>query len=831
VNTFVACSQGGEPTAFQQALADVLQRTADHEDDTHIWQEAISQLEQSLAPAARLGMAELLGNARLAISAQMQRQYRMYVLDERWISSRLSLLTAWLLTSLDEQQIYTVLANHLPEMDIQTAYLATFDAQGGDPYSWIVVRDTLDPTRELVRFRSYEFPSICISQDHPFILTLIPIMDQSGQLGFMAFDAVHFNLYGFIVQQLGGALNTVRLYRQATEARRLAEEANRMKSRFLSTISHELRTPLNLIVGLSGVMLQESEEGSTTLPDAIRKDIERVQAYTQHLGGLIGDVLDLASNDAGQLRLHNDYVDLGQTLQIVAESGRQLALDKGLTWHAEFPESGPWVWGDRTRLRQVVINLVNNAVKFTTRGEVRLTLTTDQGRVTVSVQDTGLGIPADEQSRIFDAFQRTEASISGGYPGLGLGLSICKTLVEMHSGVLSLHSSGIPGEGSTFYFTLPEVSPLEPPQALASKPPYAEKTLLFLFQDPAINDRLAAKLNEQGVKLQCIPMEHSADWQSSLVTTPPDTIVLDISEKSHLAWRAMKTIKNIPSIQGIPIIFMASRPQGESVLNLDYLTKPIEPEELTKLLDQHWMLTDSTQSVRTFLVVDDDIATLELHARIVRLQSPSNRVLTAANGRAALKLLSEEKIDLVLLDLQMPELDGFGVLQAMREMPRTHDIPVIVVTGKELTETDLEQLGEGVAVVLSKGLFTQDETIAHMGAALERKRRLNLDAQRLVRLAMLYIHTHYAEPISRGEIARHISIAEDYLTFCFRQELGTTPIKYLQRYRVNRAKHLLKNTSKSITEIALEVGFTDSGYFSRVFHRETNMPPEVFRRL
>jgi signal transduction histidine kinase/AraC-like DNA-binding protein len=766
----------------------------------------------------------------LAISAQMQRQHREYVLSERWVSSRLSLFTARLQTSLDEQQIFTVLSRHLPDMNIQIALLVTFEAEDDDPFAWSVVRNTLDLTQNLVRVRSFEFPSGCLPNDDPFILTLIPIMGQSGQLGFMAFDATHLNLYGFIVQQLGGALNTAHLYRQATEARRMAEEANRMKSRFLSTISHELRTPLNLIVGLSGVMLQESDEGKAALPDSTRKDIERVQAYAQHLGGLIGDVLDLASSDAGQLRLHYDYVDLGQTLRIVADSGSQLALDKGLAWRAEIPEGGPWVWGDRTRLRQVVLNLVNNAIKFTTRGEVCLTLKSTQGQVTVSVQDTGLGIPPDEQSQIFEAFQRTERSIAGGYPGLGLGLSICKTLVEMHGGDIRLCSSGVSGEGSTFYFTLPEVRPPELQSEPADRAPGAEKSILLLFQSPGVNDRLAVNLSKQGVKLQQAPLEQSAEWQSKLVVSPPDAIVLDISDKSNLAWRAMKSIKNIQAARGIPVMFYASTPQGESVLNLEYLTKPIEPDELTRALDQHLMLANPSQSVRTFLVVDDDINTLELHARIIRLQSDANRVLSAPNGREALKLLLQEKIDLVLLDLQMPEMDGFGVLQAMREMPRTRDIPVIVVTGKELTEADMERLNEGVAVVLHKGLFTADETIAHIGAALERKRRLSLDAQRLVRQAMRFIHTHFAEPISRGDIARHISIAEDYLTFCFRQELGTTPIKYLQRYRVNQAKSLLKNTTKSITEIALEVGFTDSGYFSRVFHRETNMPPEVFRR-
>ena len=228
--------------------------------------------------------------------------------------------------------------------------------------------------------------------------------------------------------------------------------------------------------------------------------------------------------------------------------------------------------------------------------------------------------------------------------------------------------------------------------------------------------------------------------------------------------------------------------------------------------------------------MDDDPDTLEMHARIVQAHSPSHRVLTARNGLEALDLLQREQIDLVLLDLMMPELDGFGVLEAMREKEATREIPVIVLTGQVLTERDMARLNRGVATVLSKGLFSLEETLAHVDTALERNRKLSGEAQRLVRQAMAYIHEHYAEPISRTDLARHVALSEDYLTACFRKELGVTPIAYLNRYRVHQARQLLTDTGKSITEIALEVGFSDSGYFSRVFRREVGVSPEAYRQ-
>lgn len=328
---FSVSAQPENAQNFQAALSHALQRTAERDDDAHIWQDAMFILENAVEASLLSAYQPLLATARTAISAQMQRQRRLHLLEERWNASRLSLLTARLLTALDESQIYAILENHLPDFDIPTAFVGIFETDSQPPVSWCELRNVLNVDQPHIRCRCQNFPPAgLLPDDRPFWLTLIPLMDQSGQIGFMAFDTARLDLYGAIVQQLGGALNTARLYRQATEARRVAEDANRMKTRFLSTISHELRTPLNLIVGLSGFVLQESDEGQTVLPENTRADVARVHAYAQHLGGLIGDVIDLASSSMGKLRLQYEVVDLGQTLRLVAESGHQMALDKGL---------------------------------------------------------------------------------------------------------------------------------------------------------------------------------------------------------------------------------------------------------------------------------------------------------------------------------------------------------------------------------------------------------------------------------------------------------------------------------------------------------------------
>lgn len=230
----------------------------------------------------------------------------------------------------------------------------------------------------------------------------------------------------------------------------------------------------------------------------------------------------------------------------------------------------------------------------------------------------------------------------------------------------------------------------------------------------------------------------------------------------------------------------------------------------------------------TILIVDDEPAVLEMYARVVQNQPAAYRVLKAGNGREALERMHRERPDLVLLDLLMPDLDGFGVLEAMRSGEATRDIPVIVLTGQALTARDMERLSCDVATVLEKGLFSVDEILARIGEALAPRRKLGNETRRLIRKAMAYIHEHYAEPVSREDVARHVGVNKDYLTRCFSRETGIPPVAYLTRYRVNQAKTLLAAGEKSVAEVAVAVGFSDSSYFCRVFRQQAGVPPSAY---
>jgi YesN/AraC family two-component response regulator len=230
------------------------------------------------------------------------------------------------------------------------------------------------------------------------------------------------------------------------------------------------------------------------------------------------------------------------------------------------------------------------------------------------------------------------------------------------------------------------------------------------------------------------------------------------------------------------------------------------------------------------LIVDDDPHILDLHTRLVKHQVPGCQVLAAHHGREALAMIEHIRPDLILLDLMMPELDGFGVLEALRSRESTRDIPVIVLTARTLNEADMARLNRGVVSVLEKGVLNVDETLARVATVLTHVNQFGSATKRLVRKAMVYLHEHYTEPLTREQIAQHVGVSESHLANCFHQELGISPMMYLNRYRIKQARALLEAGELNVTEVALSVGFSDSAYFGRLFQREVGISPGAYRR-
>jgi len=317
-----------------------------------------------------------------------------------------------------------------------------------------------------------------------------------------------------------------------------------------------------------------------------------------------------------------------------------------------------------------------------------------------------------------------------------------------------------------------------------------------------------------------------------LVAYPPAAIILDFDPEQEQGWGTWRALKRNPVTQEIPILFYRQFQEAGrgAVFELDYLSKPLNQNRLAQALGRYGLTSGDAPDGKIILIVDDEQNTLDLHAALVHSQLPDSRILFARDGLQALEAMKQCLPDLVLLDLMMPVMDGFTVLENMRRSEAARGVPVIVLTSHHLTETEMERLNQGVAAVMEKGLFRADETLSKIEAVLARNKSLGSEARRIARRAMAYIHEHYAENITRKVLAAHVGVSEAYLSTCFRREIGVSPTTYVERYRIKQAKALLETTQQSITQVALEVGFCDSSYFGRVFHKEVGVSPNAYRR-
>ncbi len=838
---FLACLEKPDPAPFRGAVQRLLEYTAAEGDEIETWQKAVTVLRARLADLLADGLeskeacaVEYLDQARIEISNIAQRESSRSLVAASRAAQVNGQMVAHFFSATDETELFDVLNRYLPWIGIQHAAAFFYEAEGDDPVA--LSRREGAPAGEAGAgwFATRSFPPQGFyPSDQPYSLALLPLQTLEGSIGYIAFKGDVLEWNALITTQLMAALRGIRLYRTAVEERRHAEEANRMKGRFLSVVSHELRTPLNLISGLSNMLLKDRRvgeaEGEAEGAHVNWDDLERIFISAQHLDSLIRDVLDLARIDVGKLNLTCEPLNLSEVFDAVAMIGEKLARDKGLAWREEIQPDLPRVNGDRTRLRQVILNMINNAVKFTSHGEVLLSAYLRGDEVVVSVKDTGLGIPPEEQDSIFDEFTQSDRTAARGYGGLGLGLAICRRLVELHGGKIKVTSSGSEGQGSTFFFTLPVLK--EQPAQQVHPGLAGGEHVVLLVSDRQAGEWIQAQFALQQITSSIYVVDRDSDWLSWVILEDPQAVVLDFGLTSQSGWEILKLLKENPSTQDLPVMFYSLGKEDDcgSLLEMNYLSKPVSGVDLAQALSSQGLLnSNGSHSRRSILVVDDDPEVLALHVRQVQALSADFTILQAQGGEQALALIREHHPALVLLDLMMPGLNGFGVLEALRADASIRSTPVIVVTGQVLTEEDMQRLNQGVSSVLRKGMFSPEETLEHVSAVLERRRRPGSEAHRAVMKAMAFIQAHYADGISRRDVAAHVGLSERHLTRCFHQETGLTPITYLNRFRVQQAKELMQLGKTSITEIALEVGFSNSGYFTKVFRDETGLSPRAF---
>lgn len=809
------------------------------------WHNRISVLREQVLcciddPNDAQWVEDLFQQARVLVSQALLWEQSKRRKDAQQRTNLLYEISQSLVTTFDTPELMEVLARELPRLGIPSAYISVYERSLDN------LRLLLAYTRQgrcnqiSEKYPSWQFiPDELLPLEQPYSLVIELLYFQDEIIGMVALEmgpregSVYDILRGQISSVLKGVqlfIQNTDLYEEAKHAQKNAEEADRLKSRFLASVSHELRTPLNMLIGLSEMLLKEQTTNRPPLPTLYRQDLERIHTSAHHLDDLLRDVLDLAHSQMGRLKLVSKPVDLQKVLQAVSALVEPIIRQKGLDWKVTIPAGLIPVWGDAARMKQILLNLIHNAIKFTAEGEIALTVTLGNSEVIIAISDTGLGIPIEEQELIFDEFHTNQRITTRGYGGTGLGLAICRKLVEMHNGRINVSSFGSEGMGSTFYVTLPVMShyPEQIPLPVRDVP-YKQTVLLIIDHDQP-NHQLEDHLMQEGFKIETLEIKANIPGHLPVqFEIPPAVIILDIEIGSSKSQQLIHLVKGHPNLQDVPILFYSlfHEQNSGSAFMLDHVAKPVDTSTLLRALARYGV---DDQQQTTILIVDDDRNTLDMNIHIVQSQLPNCHILEADNGRNALILIRQHHPDLVLLDLMMPELDGFDVLSAMQADEAIRHIPAIVLTAMALTEDDMARISQGATAILSKGIFSSDETFIHIKNILARNYHLGSESQRVVRKVMAYIHQHFTDPISRIDIAVYADVSERHLDRCFQQDMGITPITYLNRYRIKQAKTLMIETDRTLTQIALEVGFSNSSHFSRVFRREVGSSPSTYRK-
>ncbi|MBE7472543.1 MAG: hypothetical protein DPW09_07175 [Anaerolineae bacterium] len=624
-----------------------------------------------------------------------------------------------------------------------------------------------------------------------------------------------------LADQLGIAIRNAELYGEAVEARHRAEKAEQLKTRLLANVSHELRTPLNVILGYSAAALALPNPYKTDLPVGLRHDLNQIYHSGEHLLRLINDLLDLSRAEIGELDLFPEPIQPRSFLEEVFRSlADSLPASPHVAWHLQLPDRLPLMQADPVRLRQILLNLLSNAHKFTRHGQITLGTEVLPPHLHLWVQDTGEGIPIDLQERIFEPFA-TSVQTNQRREGVGLGLSITRRLVALHGGTLTLESQ--PGQGSTFhvYLPLPSLS-----GQITVIPSSAQPTLLVIAPDRETPAPIIELCQRQHWAIRHVWA--GDDLADLLATVQPAALAWDLAQAHLSDWTLIQHIRSLPQLCQLPFILYGGAPPAKSdaaVGLTNFLVKPLHGETLLEMINA----MRPSPAIGPVLIVEDDPQALALFSNLAASALPGYAIRTAASGKAALALMAQEPPSLVILDLMMPEVDGFTVLEQMRAQPQTRRVPVVVITGKVLSFEDIRRLDYALVTFQSKDIMAPDETSASLHRALTTAETLPQQTSMVVKHAVAYLHQNYNSPISRQELAAAVGVSKDYLSHIFHQELGISPWEYLNRYRIKQAKSLLLNSNESVMNIAAQVGFNDLSYFNRVFHKHVGCSPRAFR--
>ncbi|MGB1109503.1 MAG: response regulator [Gammaproteobacteria bacterium] len=557
----------------------------------------------------------------------------------------------------------------------------------------------------------------------------IPVLFQGKGLGVLIVAAAHQLEEDSKQLLVHASLNNAMAYKlgqqqaiRLEQANRELVEADRLRSEFVANMSHELRTPLNSIIGFSNLLLKNRDDNLS------KRDVdfaEKINRNGKHLLGLINDILDLSKIEAGRMDVEIRDTDLGEIVGDVVDMLQTQAQARHIELKSDLPDQPVHLITDGDKLKQVMINLIGNAIKFTHEGSVTLKVRSDEERMKIAVVDTGIGIPQEKLEHIFEPFRQADGSTTRKYGGTGLGLSISRSIIELLGGTLVCRSEE--GQGSTFEIDIPleHQASSEPAQDavgsvgmdLSSEAPLTlvnkdnqevkpdlaipvgdGQRVMVVDDDPDARELLASQIRELGATP--IPVESGEAALRIVKEQSPDLITLDLMMPGIDGWETLRRLKSDVETRDIPVVvisIVADKRRAVVLGAVDALSKPVAEEAFQSVLRHH--LGEAASA--NLLIVDDDADARDLLGQYV--DTSQNTARFAENGQDALSVMESFTPDLIFLDLMMPIMDGVTFLRMIRSEERFRDIPVVIVTAKQLNVDERRELESRVVTILEKG--------------------------------------------------------------------------------------------------------------------------------
>ena len=504
-------------------------------------------------------------------------------------------------------------------------------------------------------------------------------------------------------------------------AKDAAEASSKAKSSFLANMSHELRTPLNAIIGYSEMLEEEMRDLGS---EEFIPDLTKIQTAGKHLLSLINDILDISKIEAGRMELFHEDFETSGMLDDVATTIHPLVEKNGNKLELEISPQLGVMHADLTKVRQTLFNLLSNASKFTERGVIRLKVwretQNDRDWIGFSVSDTGIGMTQEQMERLFNDFTQVDSSTTRKYGGTGLGLAISRRFCQMMGGDISVTSEA--GKGSTFTVLLPARAGLtvaesaDDDQGQAGSSSQRNKQHVLVIDDDAlVRELLQRQLSKDGFVVTLA--DGGSEGLRLARELRPDVITLDVIMPGTDGWAVLSALKNDEALKDIPVVMLSitdDKNLGYALGVADYLNKPVNRDQLSTVLRRY----NKQSTAPKALVVEDDPMTRDVLRRLLEKEGWS--VAEAINGRRGLEEVRHCAPDIILLDLMMPEMDGFQLVAELGKNEAWRNIPVVVVTAKDLTAEDRMRLNGHVEMVLQKGSYRRDELLTHIEALVKR---------------------------------------------------------------------------------------------------------------